>query len=79
MRRAVTLSTFRDVPWNGPFYRKHGFRDLQPAEWTPGMRAIREKESQHGLCVARVFMGREETAAEVDELDRRMRQPSTPR
>ena len=33
----VTLSTFRDVPWNGPFYRKHGFRDLQPAEWTPGM------------------------------------------
>ena len=23
---AVTLSTFRDVPWNGPFYRKRGFR-----------------------------------------------------
>ena len=57
---AVTLSTFRDVPWNGPFYRKHGFRDLQPAEWTPGMRAIREKEAQHGLCVeARVFMRHE--------------------
>ncbi|MGE5290991.1 MAG: GNAT family N-acetyltransferase [Micromonosporaceae bacterium] len=57
---AVTLSTFRDVPWNGPFYRKRGFRDLQPAEWTPGMRAIREKEGQHGLRVdARVFMRRE--------------------
>lgn len=57
---AVTLSTFRDVPWNGPFYRKHGFRDLQLAEWTPGMRAIREKEARHGLCVeARVFMRRE--------------------
>jgi GNAT superfamily N-acetyltransferase len=57
---AVTLSTFRDVPWNGPFYRKHGFRDLQPAEWTPGMRAIREKEAQHGLRVeARVFMRKE--------------------
>src|SRR4051812_38729037 len=27
---AVTLSTFREVPWNGPFYRKHGFRDLEP-------------------------------------------------
>jgi hypothetical protein len=54
------LSTFRDVPWNGPFYRKHGFRDLQPAEWTPGMRAIREKEAQHGLRVeARVFMRRD--------------------
>ena len=60
---AATLSTFRDVPWNGPFYRNHGFRDLQPAEWTPGMRAIREKEARHGLCVpARVFMRRELTA-----------------
>jgi hypothetical protein len=48
---AVTLSTFRDVPWTGPFYRKHGLRDLQPAEWTPGMRAIREQETRHGLAV----------------------------
>ena len=54
---AVTLSTFRDVPWNAPFYRKHGFRDLPGAEWTPGMRLIREQEAQHGLDVrARVFM-----------------------
>ena len=57
---AVTLSTFRDVPWNGPFYRKHGFRDLPPAEWTPSMRAIREQEAQHGLAIeARVSMRRE--------------------
>jgi GNAT superfamily N-acetyltransferase len=57
---AVTLSTFRDVPWNGPFYRRHGFRDLRPAEWTPGMQAIREKEARHGLRVeARVFMRRD--------------------
>lgn len=57
---ALTLSTFRDVPWNGPFYRKHGFAELQPAAWTPGMHAIREKERLHGLCVAaRVFMRRE--------------------
>lgn len=56
---AVTLSTFRDVPWNGPFYRKHGFRDLAPAEWTPGMRAIREKEAKYLRVDARVFMRRE--------------------
>jgi GNAT superfamily N-acetyltransferase len=57
---AVTLSTFRDVPWNGPFYRKHGFRDVPPAQWTPGMRAIREKEARHGLRAdARVFMRRD--------------------
>ena len=60
---AATLSTFRDVPWNGPFYRNHGFRDLPPAEWTPGMPAILDKEARHGLCVqARVFMRRELTA-----------------
>lgn len=53
---AVTLATFRDVSWNGPFYRKHGFRDLQPLEWTPGMRAIRDQEAEHGLRVdARVL------------------------
>jgi putative acetyltransferase len=57
---AVTLSTFRDVPWNGPFYRRHGFRDLPPAEWTPWMRAIRAEEARRGLQVdARVFMRRE--------------------
>jgi GNAT superfamily N-acetyltransferase len=62
---AVTLSTFRDVPWNGAFYRKHGFRDLPPAEWTPGMRAIREREATHGLRTeARVFMRRDVAATQ---------------
>jgi len=57
---AVSLSTFRDVSWNGPFYSKNGFRALEPSEWTSGMRAIREKEDRHGLRVeARVFMRRE--------------------
>jgi GNAT superfamily N-acetyltransferase len=57
---AVTLSTFRDVPWNGPFYRKHGFVDLEPAAWTAGMRVIREQEAHHGLRTdVRVFMRRD--------------------
>lgn len=57
---AVALSTFRDVPWNGPFYRRRGFRELQPAEWTPGMHAIRAKEARHGLRIeSRIFMRRE--------------------
>jgi len=54
---ALTLSTCRDVPWNGPFYRKHGFRDLQPRGVDAGHAGDREKEAQHGLRVeARVFM-----------------------
>ena len=61
---AMTLSTFRDVPWNGPFYRSRGFKDLRPADWTPWMRAIRDWEATHGLVVeARVFMRRELSGA----------------
>lgn len=25
---AITLNTYRDVPFNGPFYRRHGFAEL---------------------------------------------------
>ena len=63
---AIRLSTFRDLPWNAPFYRKHGFRDLAPAEWTADLRAIREREERHGLRVeARVFMQRDLLPAEA--------------
>ena len=56
---AVDLSTFRDVLWNGPFYRKHGFRDLNQHEWTADMSKIRDHETAQGLDPnARVFMRR---------------------
>lgn len=45
----VTLSTFRDVPWNGPFYARQGFRVLKPAELTPGLVRLREIEQGRGL------------------------------
>ena len=58
--RAVTLSTFGDVAWNGRFYRSQGFRDLDPSEWTPSMHSIRDDEGRQGLVIeARVFMRRE--------------------
>lgn len=42
---AVTLCTFRDVPWNAPFYRRLGFRILGEDELTSGLAAkIREEE-----------------------------------
>ena len=46
---ALTLTTFADVPWNGPYYQRCGFRVLDESEWTPGLRAIREREAAHGL------------------------------
>lgn len=27
----VSLKTYADVPWNGPWYRKRGFREIDPA------------------------------------------------
>ena len=45
----LTLTTFEDVPWNAPYYRRCGFRVLDEREWTPGLRAIREREAAHGL------------------------------
>jgi GNAT superfamily N-acetyltransferase len=43
---AVTLTTFRDVGWNGPFYANLGFRFL--SELTPGLAAIRDHERAIG-------------------------------
>jgi GNAT superfamily N-acetyltransferase len=46
---AVTLTTFSDVPWNAPLYRHLGFRVLRADELGPGLRAIRNQETAHGL------------------------------
>lgn len=43
---AVTLTTYRDVPWNGPFYSKLGFRVLE--DLSPGLKAIRDHEREIG-------------------------------
>ena len=43
----VTLITYADVPWNGPFYARHGFVELP--EPTPGLRALRRHEIELGL------------------------------
>ncbi|MFD9076316.1 GNAT family N-acetyltransferase [Streptomyces lasiicapitis] len=46
---ALTLTTFRDVPWNAPYYARCGFVLLEDAELGPGLRDVREKEAAHGL------------------------------
>lgn len=57
---AVTLSTFRDVAWNGPFYRRCSFRELGEEEITPGLLEVRRQEAAAGLDVkTRCFMRRD--------------------
>lgn len=54
---ALTLTTFRALPWNQPFYERRGFRVLSPGELSPGLLAILEQEARAGLApTARVAM-----------------------
>lgn len=53
---AVTLSTFTDVAWNGPFYERVGFRILTDDELSPGLHLVKNHEADVGLthrCVMR--------------------------
>lgn len=54
---AVTLTTFRDVPWNAPWYAGRGFALLPPEQWGPELAALVERERALGIGQApRVVM-----------------------
>jgi ribosomal protein S18 acetylase RimI-like enzyme len=64
---ALTLTTFAEVPWNAPYYARCGFRVIPDAELSPGLSAIRDRETAHGLRRwPRVTMRRTLTAAPAD-------------
>lgn len=47
---AVTLTTFRDVPWNRPFYERRGYRVLDDEEIGPVLRDLMvEEDERYGL------------------------------
>ena len=45
---SLTLTTFRDVPWNAPFYARLGFEMITTL--TPELREKREEETAHGFA-----------------------------
>jgi GNAT superfamily N-acetyltransferase len=45
----MTLTTYRDVPWNGPYYERLGFVILSADALPPAIRAIRDHERELGL------------------------------
>ena len=49
--QALTLTTFRDVAWNGPYYRRLGFRVLEPTEYGPAL--SRRVADEEAACLAR--------------------------
>jgi GNAT superfamily N-acetyltransferase len=46
---AITLTTFADVPWNGPLYAHLGFAALGEDEIGTELRSVRDAEARHGL------------------------------
>lgn len=52
----VTLSTFRDLPWNGPFYASLGFREIPRDRLQPFMLELEQAQAPHMDVSARCFM-----------------------
>jgi len=61
---SLTLTTFRDVPWNMPFYARMGFQVVPDSELSPALRAVVDDERRRGLdpssrvVMRRTFAGR---------------------
>lgn len=47
--RALTLTTFRDVAWNAPFYEKLGFEEVTALDAHPRLAGELALEADHGL------------------------------
>jgi len=45
----MTLTTYRDVPFNGPFYVSLGWQPIPDTELTDGLREVRDRERAAGL------------------------------
>jgi GNAT superfamily N-acetyltransferase len=46
---AVTLETFRTIPWNGPFYASLGFTELPPDQLTAHLAGAIAMQVAHGF------------------------------
>jgi putative acetyltransferase len=68
---SVTLSTFRDVPWNMPFYTRLGFEVIPAEALTRALRAVVDDETRRGLdpkgrvVMRRVVSGARDTPISV--------------
>lgn len=52
----LRLTTFRDIPWNAPWYRRLGFRDLEPTSVGPALGLILERQQDLHRLSPRVAM-----------------------
>ena len=50
--RPLALTTFRDVPFNAPFYARLGFRTVEETQASARLARIRQEERLNGYEVA---------------------------
>jgi len=50
---SITLTTFRDVPWNMPFYARLGFGIVPSEQVSTGLRTVVDNETRRGLDPSR--------------------------
>lgn len=48
---AMTLTTYRDVPWNAPLYRRLGFQDFAPDANRRELLALIAREADWGIAL----------------------------
>ncbi len=48
---ALTLTTYRDVAWNGPYYEKLGFERFDPPPARTGLAGVIAEEAEAGFAV----------------------------
>jgi GNAT superfamily N-acetyltransferase len=56
--RELTLATYRDIPWNGPFYESEGFVEVGPVDEWYAAHGLPPEEPVMGRFGARVLMRR---------------------
>lgn len=49
---AMTLTTYRDAPWNAPHYARLGFAEFEPGPERQALRATIEQEAAWGFAFA---------------------------
>lgn len=51
--QAVTLTTFKDVPWNAPFYARLDFEEVTALDAHPRLAGELANEADNGLPIER--------------------------
>ncbi|MCW2254126.1 GNAT superfamily N-acetyltransferase [Providencia alcalifaciens] len=47
----VTLTTFRDIPWNAPYYQRLGFSIIEASELSCTLKSILQQEVDTGFAI----------------------------